>query len=276
MHLNIISVGVVASTLVSSAVASSVQDLTALEGRMVLGPGFMVPIDKTEDEYDVNAPWMVPVVDYVNQDTNETIFDAAGYDIASRDIESDLEKRAGGMRFWLGRKHVDVGCGATVDSVRNMFGAAVYALCKGGNCSSAMNGKYVRQVTWMGNGSKRIGRYLEFTGSGKYTGDATLGNMHNAAKAAVRRETVAFAWRKWLSPDWWIADEECKMAKFPAYISMDKGAPNTINNVEITVKLQEIDNNCLTEEILSIVAGGIHAALGVGFGVVHAMCARGK
>ena len=245
MRFNPLTVGFFASSLLPGALATPVTSTGDQEGGWILSsPGYLVPVDMPEEMFDVNAPWMVPVTDSTNRDANETIFDAEGFDVvpqraAELDTEGSLAARGTSTRFWLGRNMVDMGCGETISSIRGALGDAVYSLCKSGLCDAGDGVKYVRKVEWMGGEYARITRWIEITTMGVYTGDATLGNIHNAVKASVRSETVKWAWRRFIYPTPTWLEDKCKMAKFPNYIRIDKPAPNRVD-VQFWIRLNKI------------------------------------
>ncbi|SPO07471.1 uncharacterized protein DNG_10165 [Cephalotrichum gorgonifer] len=284
MRINPLTVGFLASRLLlpgalatpvatsAAPVATSVEDQ---EGGWILSsPGYLVPVDMPEEKFDVDAPWMTPVIDSINRDANESIFDADGFDVLPQKAAALEARGQASTRFWLGRNMADMGCGETISSIRSVLGDAVYSLCKGGLCDAGEGVKYVRKITWMATGTGRKSRWLEITTMGVYTGDATLGNIHNAVKASVRRETVKWAWRWTVYPTTLGGVEDrCKMAKFPNYIRIDKPAPNRVD-VQFWIKLNTIESNCLVTEALSVIGGAIHGAVGGFFGAINMMCAN--
>ena len=248
MRLNPLTLGLLALRLLPGALASPLTTREDKEGGwMFSSPGYLVPVDTPEDKLDESAPWMVPVVDVINRDANESVFDSDGFDVvpqrASAETEdegSSLGARASSTRFWLGRNLVDMGCGETISSIRGALGDAVYSLCKGGLCDAGDGVKYVRKIEWMGGMTARRERWIEITAEGVYTGDATLGNIHNAVKASVRSETVKWAWRSYSYPsNNWVHEDKCKMAKYPNYIRIDKPAPNRVD-VQFWIRLNTI------------------------------------
>ncbi|KAF6837834.1 hypothetical protein CMUS01_04869 [Colletotrichum musicola] len=280
MLFSTVTLGLVASQFWASALAAPAHDPTveATSG----GHGYLVPIDKDPKDYDINADWMVPVDNYINRDTNETIFDDDGFDIVARRALDDpaealaiLQARDKyGYKMWFSRNDADMGCDIGHGTIAWMLGEAVYALCKNGWCDNGAGVKWVTPVKHMNGGGPISQKYLEITAKGLYTGPHTLGNMHNLMKASSTKQTVKFAERRnYMNSQWGagILKNRCQMAKYPNYIRVEKPSPNMIS-LEIRIKLQDVDNTCMATEVVEILAGALNGAVGAFFGLVNLFC----
>lgn len=265
------AVAFVATKLLAGVLAYPAVDLDDIpEDGIFSSPGYLLPANISADDIDEHADYMVLAEPLGADHTGSFVdilpdeVDVDELQIKPRDVNPfALESRATpDTKVYIGKTKVDYGCGGTISSVRDILGSAVYSLCKGGFCNAGSN--YARQVTWMGNGSWRVKRWVTVNIEGKYEGDATLGNLHNAVKASVRSESVDFAWRRVSTADstWGQWGESCKMIKFSNYIHFWKPRGKTIVDVQIRITLNKVESK--SPAALSLAAG--EATNGSNFG----------
>ncbi|WYZ43620.1 hypothetical protein EsH8_VII_000056 [Colletotrichum jinshuiense] len=279
MLFSAVTLSLVASQLWAPALAAVAHDPTVKA--MPASNGYLVPVDKDPKDFDLNADWMVPVDDYINRDTNETIFDENGFDtVAKRALDdpaealATLQSRNTGFRMWFSRNDADMGCDIGHGSIAWMLGEAIYALCGGGWCDDGAGVKWVYPVRWMNGGGSPSTRWLEITAHGTYTGPHTLGNMHNLMKASSTQQTVKFAVRRTYMTSQWgsgILLHHCQMAKYPNLVRVEKPSPNRID-LQVRISLQDINNSCMGANAVAALSGAINGAVGAFFGLVALFC----